>query len=425
MSEQEEVATAEAETPPDVQAKKDYRFNAVACIVDYGGYGGGIALFSMGTLLPLFVRQLTSSPILVGLIPTLYWTGLFLPQLFVARTVSRLPRLRRYVMLIAFLERLPLALMAPLTLLLWRNPAALLAAFFLAWGAHAFSTGFNYASYYGLVAKIIPVQRRGRVFGLSGAVGGVLGVAGAGLAERLLQDGGIPYGFAWCFFVGSAILAVTVIPLGFVRESDGEPPAEAPHAGPRQIAALLRADPAFARFVAGHLCYALAAAAPAFYTVYALDRLGATPAHAARFTAVITAVSVVAGPVWGYLGDAGGNRRAVIASGALAGAAALLALLAPSLGWFYGVFALHSAAIAGIALAAANMVMEFGPPARAPLYVAVHSSCTMPVLALGPVLAGAASQAVGYQAVFAAAVVLAFAGAAVWLRVAEPRGRGC
>ena len=71
------------------------------------------------------------------------------------------------------------------------------------------------------------------------------------------------------------------------------------------------------------------------------------------------------------------------------------------------------------------MVMEFGPPARAPLYVAVHSSCTMPVLALGPVLAGAASQAVGYQAVFAAAVVLAAAGAAVWLRVAEPRGRGC
>ncbi|MBI3944827.1 MAG: MFS transporter [Armatimonadetes bacterium] len=400
-----------------------HRFTEVACIVDAGGYGAGISLFSMGTILPLFVRQLTESPFLIGLIPAVYWAGLFLPQLVVARAIAHLPRLRRYVMIIAVLERVFLALLVPLTLWLWRNPEALLVAFFLAWAGHALSTGLNWVSYFGMVAKIVPATRRGRLFGVAGALGGAFAVAGARLAEHLLKDGGMPYGFVWCFAVGSVVLVATVVPLGFVREPDGEPLAEPPHAGPRQITILLRADPAFGRFVASHICYALAGAAPAFYTVYALEHLGATPTDVARFTAVLTGVTVLAYPLWGMLGDSGGNRRVVTAAAALASAGALLALLAPTLGLFYGVFAFQAAAACGIGLASGNMVLEFGPPARAPTYLAVHSSCTMPAMALAPVVAGAIAGALGYRGIFAAAAALALAASLGWARTAEPRKR--
>ncbi|MDH7569919.1 MAG: MFS transporter [Armatimonadota bacterium] len=399
------------------------RYNEVACVVDAGGYTAGISLFSMSTLIPLYVRQLTDSSVLVGLIPALYWTGLFLPQLVTARLVARMPRLLPYVMTVAFFERGFLMLLIPFTLWWWQRPEFLLTAFFLAWAGHAVSTGFNYVPYFGMVAKMIPATRRGRVFGIGGAVGGILGVGGARLAEVLLRDGGMPYGFVRCFIVGSVVLVVSVLPLALVREPDGEPPAERPHAGPRQILSLLRADPAFARFVLGHVAYALSAAAAAFYTVYALDELGASSSHAARFTAVLTGVTVVAYPVWGWVGDHHGNRVVITGGAALLGAAALLAFLAPSAEVYYGVFALHAAASCGVGLAAGNMVLEFGPPNRAPTYLAVHSSCTMPVMGAAPLVAGIAAQGTGYRGVFAAAAVLACLAVVGWRRVAEPRHR--
>ncbi len=413
----------EAPAELDEQNKRDYRFNMVACIIDDGGYAGGISLLSMTTILPLFVRQLTDSAFLVGLIPAIYWAGIFLPQLFVARLVSHFPRLRPWVMSIAFFERIFLVLLAPLTLWLWQKPGALLVAFFLMWTGYALSTGLNFATYLGLVAKIIPANRRGLLYGLSGALGGVLGVAGAKLAEYLLQDGGMPYGFAWCFGIGSAVLAVTVVPLGFVREPVGKPPEERPHAGPRQIVRLLRGDPAFARFVWGCIAYAFAGAAPAFYTVHAIDHLGATAADVARFTAVLTATTVVTAPAWGWLADRTGNRRVVLGSAILAGMGLLVALLAPSLGWFYLVFALNAAASPGMGFAVANIILEYGPGAKAPAYVAVHSSCTMPASALAPLLAGGLAQTAGYHAVFVAGAILAGLAILGYWRAPEPRER--
>lgn len=405
------------------QKERDFRFNAVVSIIDGAGYTAGISLYSMGTILPLFVSELTSSKVLIGLIPAIYWAAMFLPQLRMAHAAAPLTRLRRLVMSIAVFERLFLALLAPAALLLWRRPAALLVVFFCCWAGHALSTGLNYVPYFGMIAKVFPPTRRGRVIGISGAFGGVLGVACAALAERLLSAQAMPRGFAACFVLGSIILAVSVVPLGFIREPAGKPPEERPHAGARQIARLLRADPAFARFVAAHVCYAIAGAAPAFYTVYAIEHLGARPADAARFTAVVTASGVVANLAWGWASDHAGNRRVLIGSAACAVAAVLTALLAPSLAAFYAVFALQTAAGTGIGIGSWNMLMEFGPISAAPAYLAVHSCCTMPVMAVAPLAAGALVAPFGYRTVFTLALALAATATTLWLRTPEPRAR--
>ena len=52
----------------------------------------GMSFSSVVTVMPLFVSQLSSSPLLISLIPAIQNVGWFLPALFTAHYVEKLPR---------------------------------------------------------------------------------------------------------------------------------------------------------------------------------------------------------------------------------------------------------------------------------------------------------------------------------------------
>lgn len=58
-----------------------YRRNFGALLADYSFFGVAMAFVNPNTVLPAFVRQLTDSPLLIGLNGTIQTAGWLFPQL--------------------------------------------------------------------------------------------------------------------------------------------------------------------------------------------------------------------------------------------------------------------------------------------------------------------------------------------------------
>jgi MFS family permease len=316
-----------------------------------------------------------------------------------------------------------LLLMVPLCVWLGRrDPALLLAAFFLCWLVMHACIGANTPGYYKLIAKTIPAERRGRLYGFGGALSGLLGAGAALLAGRFLGDWGFPDGYAACFLASFVVMAVTVLPLGFMREAAQPPEAVPERIGVRRALALVVEDRRLLWLGVVVALFSLNGMASAFYTLYAIQRFQAGAEAVAQFTAVLMATRTVAYLLVGWLGDAKGNRAALQVSTFAGIAAALTALLAPDLGWMYAVFAWNEVATLGWGVCAINYVLELCPPERSGTYTAVYGVVSGPFRVVLPLFGGAFAAAVGFAPLFAAAAVGGLlALALLTARLPEPR----
>src|SRR5262245_30665714 len=130
---------------------RDLRWNFIAALVDFAGWGLGFGFVSAATFLPLFVRQLTDAAWAIGLISTTLSLGWYVPGILVAHRFERLAVLRGTVMRVAVAERLPLLLMVPLVMALGpAHPGLLLAAFFVCWAVMCVALGCNSPAYFTL-----------------------------------------------------------------------------------------------------------------------------------------------------------------------------------------------------------------------------------------------------------------------------------
>ncbi|HDH09465.1 MAG TPA: hypothetical protein ENF84_00840, partial [Chloroflexi bacterium] len=85
------LATELTESAYNREIEKHYPRNFIVNVLDFSFYSLGLSFASVMTILPLYLSHLTTSTILIGLIPALANTGWTLPQLFTANYVGRLP----------------------------------------------------------------------------------------------------------------------------------------------------------------------------------------------------------------------------------------------------------------------------------------------------------------------------------------------
>lgn len=399
-------------------------YNLTIFLIDGAGYWLGISFFSAETILPYFVKELGGSDLLVGLIPAIFSLGFFLPQLFVAPFIERRPLQRRAVMKIAWLERLPFGLMAPLTYLLAGPvPGLLLALFFVAIAFNAFTMGANTPAFSTMLTKAIPADKRGRLWGVSMALGGLIGIAGARWSSWLLEEYGMPQGYALCFLIGYVVLMITVTPLGWVREPEGLP-SDTPvdfRAYWSETCELLRQNPGFRTLVWTEWFFALAAMAPAFYTAHAHDVFGAKATDIGHFTMIQIAAVTVGGYLWGVLSDRRGTRRTLVLTASLMGLAPLMALFIPSLGWYPLVFFFSALARTGFDVGYYNIVLEYAGEQKVATFQGVRGIAIVLPRVVFPLMGGVLAERFGYAAVFGISLA-AVAGILVMLkRVRDPR----
>jgi len=408
----------------DHELERHFRRNFIANVSDGTLWLFGFAFLSAATILPVYFVHLSSSTFLLGLIPAMLDLGWFMPQLFTAQHVERLPRKKPLVVLLGFIERLPFLLMAGGALWFAQLPqAAAVTLFFILMAVRALASGLVATPWQELIAKVIPVQWRGRFFGISNGLGGALGLVGSVIATYILAQFPYPINFALCFFIGFVLTTLSWGGILFTIEPAQPPPPSPTVASYRKrLTSILREDHNFRTYIFSRGFGYLGGMAFGFFAVYGVSRFQLSDAQAAVFTAIMSAAGMLSNALWGYIGDRRGHKLVMEGATVVGAAALLIALTARSVWVYYVVFALLGAANAGFIVSDLSIVMEFGPEAQRPTYIGLARTLSAPVLFIAPLIGGAVAQVWGYAWMFVLALVLTLASLVLLrFRVAEPR----
>jgi MFS family permease len=407
--------------------RKHLRFNLAVNLTDGGLFGLGWGFGSIGTVIPLFVSHMTTSALLIGLIPAIHAVGWQLPQLFMANSVSRLRRYKPMVMLITIHERLPylgLALVALFLGTLGNKLALVLTFVMLIW--QGLGAGFTANAWQSMVAKIIPSEWRGTFFGAQAALSNILMSISAIAAGYILDRMHTPLNFMLCFLLTAAGMGIAYVVIGLTREPlDTEkiiPKSQpSPWKGGIEI---LRRDQNFTAYLVIRLLSQFATMGFAFYIVYGLRRFGMSDLTAGFLTAALTTTSTVANAVMGWLGDRLGHRAMLIAGSVAVTLSSLMAWGAPSIGWMYPVFILSGLANVAYWTIGMAITAEFGSEENRPTYIGLSNTLVAPFTIIAPLIGGWIAQTAGFQTTFMVSAVggLVIAILLFWL-VRDPRPR--
>jgi MFS family permease len=417
--------------PPgsDPEIARHFRRNFFANGMDMVTWLLGMSFMSISAIMPVYVRHLTDSPLIFGLIPALTDFGWFAPQLFLAPWVERLPRKYPWVMVLGAIERVPYLVLPVVVIALDGLPGtAAVLIFMILWLWKSFGSGFVASPWQEMLAKVIPVSNRGRFFGLSNLTGQLLGVGGSALAVATLTSVEYPYNFALSFGVGALAVWASY---GFIALTREPARPAATHSQRlnreygRRLLSILRRDVNFRTYLISRWLAYFGSMATGFIAVYAVQQFNLPDSVAAIYTGILYAASVAGYGVGGTLGDRWGHRRVMQLAGLLwiAALGTLLLVTITQATWLlYVVFALLGFSNAGGVVSDFNLAMEFGPEAERPTYVGLARTSTGPALLIAPLIGGLIAQAIGYPAVFVTSLVFAVGGLSMLTRrVKEPR----
>ncbi len=397
-----------ADSTIECEIERNYRFNALVNVLDGTFFWFGSSFIATRTILPLYVSRFSDSKLALGLLSTIAAAGWLVPQLFTANWVQRLPRKKIGVVNVGlFTERLPIVLLALTAWLLARSPTLALVAFFVCFAWHVFGAGIVAVSWQDLIAKIIPLDRRGRFFGLTNFLGMGTGILGAATATWLLTHYDFPTGYVLCFTAAAVFIFISWICIALTRE-----PAQVSQESPvsqweylRRLPSILRADLNFRRYLVSQIVSSLGGMAGGFVTVYAVQRWRLSDGQAGAFTTSLLIGQALSNLLFGVLADRKGHKL-VLEVATLCGVLSIgLASVAPAPAWFYAVFALSGASVAGFILSGIMIVFEFSTPNLRPTYIGLSNTIIGVVSAIAPIIGGGLAGTIGYQALFAVACI--------------------
>lgn len=385
------------------QQLRHLKRNYIVNILDGAFFGFAMGFASFSTILPLFVSTLTNSATLIGLIPAIHNTGWQLPQLLIAKRISRMNRYKPFVMLMTIQERLPflgIALIA-LSLPLVGREIALIATFgCLIW--QGLGGGFTANPWQIMIGKIIPPGYLATFFGLQGAAANLFASVGAVLAGIILNELPSPWEFTTSLLIACGFFSISWFFLNLTRELDRRVEETGFSQLPlwQSVKSILDKDRPFSWYLVTRVIFQFGNMALAFYTVYAVRQLGMSEVIAGVMTGVLMLSQVLANPLLGWLADHWGRRKVLILGAAATTASAFTAAVAQDLNFFYIVFFLAGFGNTAYWTIGMAYTMSFGTDEERPTYVGMANTLIAPAAILAPLLGGFIADTSGFQLTF-------------------------
>ncbi|MCX6031740.1 MAG: MFS transporter [Chloroflexi bacterium] len=408
----------------DAEVAHNYGWNFTVNLVDGATFWFGASFISSATILPLFVRRLTDSPLAIGLLAVIAQAAWFLPQIFTANFMERLARKKPVVVNLGlFLERLPLWVMLLAAIVAGKSPPIALILLLGGYAWHGLGAGVVAISWQDLIARCFPVERRGRFMGLTMFIGAGSGVLGVGASTWLLRTFPFPTNFVYAFLVAAAFISISWCSLALTREPVQA--VTAPRRSHREylnsLPDLVRNDHNFRRFLIARTLMALGGLGSGFVTVAAVNRWNIPDATAGLFTAALLIGQTVGNLFFGFLADRYGHKLSLVL-GLLANVLGfVIAWLAPAPEWYYAAFALFGITSGAVIVSGILIVLEFSDSERRPTYVGIANTGVGIVSVAAPLI-GTGLATIGYGWVFVASALVsltAFGLMRWWVR--EPR----
>jgi MFS family permease len=389
--------------------RENLKHNVTVGLWDGGLFGVALGFASFGTILPLFVSSMTTSAVLIGLVPAIHSVGWQLPQLFTASYVSRLRRYKRSVIMTTIHERVPFLGFAIVALLLptiGQQAGLVITFMLLIW--QGLGGGFTANSWTSMISKIIPPETRGTFFGLQAGLANLFISGSAVAAGYLLGYLDSPFNFAACFLIASVFFTLSWFALAQTREPEDTEkiiPEEKTHFWD-DTKRILGKDANFNWFLTARFLSQFATMGFSFYIIYALRQFNMDTVTAGFLTATLTISQTVANIGMGRIGDRIGHRAMLIFGAFAALLSAVLAWNATSILWFYPIFILTGLANVSIWTIGMVMTVDFGNETERPLYIGLSQTLTAPATIIAPLLGGWIVDSAGFIPTFSISIAL-------------------
>jgi len=418
--------TAASSSAVQRQIERDYRWNFTINALDGASFWFGMSFISSVIILPLYVSHFTTNPLLIGLIPLFATGGYLVPQLFTSNAVERAPRKKFFPVTIGFfLERVPIFLMAPAAYFLAVDrPELALTAFFLLFAWHTLGAGVIIVGWEDMIAKIIPVDRRGRFFGITNFLGNGAGILGALAVPFILDKFTFPLGYVISFGIASVLIFISWIFISLTREPavESSKPSVSQMDYLRSLPDVLRRDRNFRMYLLSQIIFSLSGMATGFLTVYAVETWDMPDAQASGFTIALQVGLALSNLFFGFLADRRGHKLSLEISLMLSVLLLVLAIVAPNPWWFFVIFFLRGAVNAGTFISCISIVYEFTDAENRPTYIGLANTIPGVAASVSPLIGGWLVAAINYQTMFiVAAVIGVLSWALLRFAVRDPR----
>ena len=408
------------------EIERNFRWNFLVNTLDGASFWFGMSFISTTVILPLFVSHFTKNLLMIGLIPFISTAGTLLPQLFMANAVERAPRKKYFpVNLGFFLERLPIFLLAPVTYFLAVNqPMLALASFFVLYTWHCFGAGVIIVGWQDMIAKIIPVEMRGRYFGITNFIGNGTGILGALAVPFVLDRSSFPTAYVLAFAAASGLIFLSWIFLSLTREPavpSSKPPVSQLNYM-RSLPEVLSKDPNFRMYLLSQIFFSLSGMATGFLVVYTVQTWKLPDVQASGYIIALQIGLALANLFFGFLSDRKGHKLSLEICLLFSVLSLGLAIIAPSPLWFFLIFFLRGAVTAGTFISGISIVYEFTDAESRATYIGLANTIPGVAGAIAPLIGGWLVGVISYQAMF---ILSAIIGAISWVllrfTVREPR----
>lgn len=408
------------------------RRNFVLNVLEGGIFMFGMNMVSNYTVLPYFVQKYTQESWVQGLIPAIGNTGWLLPGLFVAPLIAHMWTRKAPMLVLTFFERIPWLFIG-----LWLflgNPfdaTTTMAIFFSLYALFTFSAGATAVPWQDFISRVIPQQWWGTFFGMQSGLGSLLGVAGASVAARVLDNKPIligewqvvpamafPNNVGFLALVCFTCMAIAYIFLLLCVEVPRPPQERQPFWYLiQQAPVLLRTNHEFTRYLIAVVLIGIGMMGQNFVTAAALSKFNVSGSTVGTFTIVLLLAQALGNFGLGALSDRWGHKRILVLTAVMVSSGLLVAWFAPAVEWFYLVFVLGGIALGGNMPAGFAMVFKFATAETRAAYIAIANTFNVPVAAGAPLVAGWIAGQLGYPALFVILATFGLIGAAAmkWL----------
>jgi MFS family permease len=357
----------------------------------------GFRLIYAPTFVPAYLYMLTGSSLMVGVSQALQQAGAVMSPLLSASQIEDKKRILPNAMRNGTMMRvqlLGLALSGWLLSGAWLATATIVFLFLL-----GYYSGAQRVSFQMLMAKVIPLKKRGRLQGYRNMAGGAVAAAlswwaGSTLIEHNVLGNGYATTFMLAFVLTSLGLAVLAL---VIREPDNHrrrPPMRLTDRL-RELPLLL-ADRNYKHFLVAQLLTTSGRIAMPFCILHAGDVVHLDGKALGIFSLAFLGADTLSNIIWGALGDRKGFRLVYILSNIVwIGAFVLMLLASDQSGFVLGFIAL-GAALCGYSLSQQTLVLEFGSREDTPMRLALSTTAETSVAAIGPIFGGIVASLYGF-----------------------------
>jgi MFS family permease len=401
----------------------------------------GFRLFNAPTFLPAYLHLLSGSEFIVGLGQSLQQLGGVISPVIGATQIEHRKKVLPVAMLMGTLMRVQILGVALVGFWL-RGPLLLIITLAFLFLLGLFS-GPQSVAFQLLLAKVIPIARRGRLQALRNITGGAIAAALAwGAGRFLIQRNVFGNGYGVTFLLAFVLTSLGLSALQMLMR-EPEPPTVRAKARlidrMREFPTLFTQDRGFLYFmVAQTLATAGRVAAP-FYILFAGHSIRLDGKNLGLLSLAFLGADTVTNLGWGLAGDRFGFRFTFAVALGVWIAGTILLMAAPALGaggarhggggmdakaFILLAFFALGAAQSGFLMSSQTMVLEFGARDDIPMRLALTTTAQGAMNTIGPLAGGLIAATLGYQVLFGVSLsMLAIALAVLLVLVEEPRNR--